>query len=834
MINTILKKSLPHLLALVSLFLINAIFFAPQLLEDKKIEAGDAISSTAWSKQVQDHYEETGEIAYWNPSMFSGMPWGMLTYGVDDNVISFANKVLHLGFAYPVGLFFKISVVCYLSLILLGVNPIIGFLGAVALSLNINYVVLVGAGHQSKLDVISTFPLIVSAFILAFRKKWLTGAGVLAFALSIAIFRNHIQMVYYLMLCFVVFGGVYSYYLLKDKQGSLLLKSSLFLLVAALIGAASNFSQLYSSKRFSENTMRGKPILEQEDKSKQANSSSEVEGLEWNYAMQWSNNLSDVFSLIIPTFVGGSSAEEIPADTKTGNLLVSNGQRKDTNGDVDGAPMYWGALPFTSGPYYSGIILFMLFVLSLFYIDRKLAVSSVLAILLLILLSMGKHAAWLNKTLFDVLPLFNKFRAPNSIMNLVPVFMVIPAALGLQQFLKKPAYPSKPLLPLYTATALSAGLMLFFLVLGGSLLSFSSPQDSRYNQQIIDVFMDTRRELFNKDVLRLLLFSLIGAGGLWLYTRQKIKSTALLLLLSGITLIDLWMVDKRYLDEGNFVKQKDYESIFKPRPSDQMIFSAEPKGRGFYRVLDLSINTFNSASTSYHHNTIGGYHAAKLQRYQDLIDYHISNGNQRVLNMLNTRYVINQKGEVNFNKDAYGTAWFVRELKEVNSPLEEINALSSLDTRSQAVILGTEFAQQLPSLQPGNGEGNIELERYEVDELTYRSESPEAQLAVFSEVWYPFWEVYIDDKPAEMVRVNYILRALQVPAGEHTISFKFIPESKGKLLTIASSSLIGLFLLFLLWKGMEQMKKEGEPAIDVSEGRRIEERTNPTRKKRKK
>lgn len=808
--NLILKKVLPHLLALATLFALNAVFFAPQILEDKKIEAGDAISSTAWSKHVQDHYEETGERTYWNPSMFSGMPWGLLTYGVDDNLISFSNKVLQVGFSYPVGLFFKISLVSYLALILLGLSPLIAFFGAAAMSLNINYVVLVEAGHQSKLDVIANFPLIIAAFILGFREKWLPAVGILAFALSVAIFRNHIQMVYYLMLCFILFGAVYSYFLLKEKKGALLIKTSLFLLAAALIGAASNFSQLYSSKTFSENTMRGKPILQKEEKAAEAASSSEVEGLEWNYAMQWSNNLSDIFSLVIPSFVGGSSAEEIPADTETGKLLVRSGQKKDANGDVDGAPMYWGALPFTSGPYYSGIVLFLLFVLSLFYIDRKLAISAVLSIILLMLLSMGKHAAWLNRPLFDMLPLFNKFRAPNSIMNLVPVFMVIPAALGLQKFIKKPAYPNKPMLPLYTAGALSSGFLLLFLLMGGSLLSFTGPQDARYDQQIMNIFIETRRELFSKDTLRILFFSLVALGGLWAYAKGKIKSTPLLIVLSVISILDLWIVDKRYLDEDNFVNSREYDSIFTPRPADEKIFSAEPQGRGYYRVLDLSINTFNSAATSYHHNTIGGYHAAKLQRYQDVIDFHISKGNQEVLNMLNSKYVINRNGEVSLNQNALGNAWFVTELIDVESQLEEINKLNTINPSSQALIHGKEFPEQLPNLQPGNGIGKIELQSYEVDELIYHYNTDEPQLAVFSEVWYPYWEAYIDEQPAEIVRVNYILRALQVPAGEHTISFKFVPQTKGKFISIAGSSLIGLLLLFLLWKGLTDLKTKLE------------------------
>jgi len=423
-LQALLKKSVPYVISVVILLLLNIILFYPQI-EGKTKPATDTTTHIAKTHENKEHLKETGEKSHWNASMFSGMPEGLLTLGRENNVLLKAIKLLKLYIDRPIGLFFQLGFICFISLCLLGINPWMSLLGSIALSMNTGFILLFDSGHMTKINVISYFPFIIAGTILCFRGEFWKGAAAVAIGTSYAILYNHIQMVYYLIFALGIIGVVYLIYSLKDKSFSSFSKGALIAIAAAALAGLSNFSQLHSSKSFSNDTMRGAPILAQKDDQK-AQSSSEVEGLEWGYAMQWSNDSKDLMAMMIPRFVGGGSGERVSSTSDVGKQMKRLGSQRD-KGKFYRAPGYWGDLLFTGGPSYFGVTLILLFILSMFVLEPKLRWSFLGAVLLFILISMGKNASWLNKTLFDYMPLFNKFRAPSSILMAMPILLIIPA-----------------------------------------------------------------------------------------------------------------------------------------------------------------------------------------------------------------------------------------------------------------------------------------------------------------------------------------------------------------------------------------------------------------------
>ncbi len=792
------------LIAITAIFVVLFSFFAPQY-KDKKVDAGDAISSTAWSKHLMDYKEESGISSNWNPSMFSGMPWGLLSAGVKQNLVFYVNKVFYFFQSYPSGYFIKAAITCFITLVFLGVNPLIASIFSLLFSLSVNHIILLEAGHGNKVDVLTVFPAILGSTLLILRRKYFSGAAIFTLALSTAIMRNHIQMVYYLALAMLIFVIAYSIISIKNKSISIkgLISSGAVLILCAAIAALSNFAQLYSSKKFSEDTMRGTPTLQKKDVSDQQESSN-VEGLAWDYAMNWSNDKTSLLTLLVPRVMGGGSGEYVNGSTATGKLLKQNGAKRAKNKKYR-APMYWGSMPFTSGPDYFGVYVFFLFVIGMFLLKKEEKWPFLFGAITIALLSLGKNFEILNRFLFDHFPLFNKFRSPGSALNVLASFLIIPAALSQQKIFENLS-KQDVFKALRNAFFLLGGLLLLFILLGSSLFSFTGASDANYNAQILDIFIETRKELLYNDALRSLGLLVVIFVLTYLYLKDFLKNKYLYIVLVGcIALFDVWQVGKGYLTEDSWVSEKKYEYKFSPRPVDNQIFQLEPKGRGFYRVLDLSINTFNSAHTSYHHNTVGGYHAAKLQRYQDMIDYHISKFNLPVLNMLNAKYIINQNGQLQVNSQALGNAWFVKDIQKVDDPNQEIEAMSNetFKSDSTAIILTEEFKNQYPALKAGDAKGQISLTEYAPNKLTYSSSSSSDQLAVFSEVWYGpqrGWKVFIDEKPVEMIRANYILRALPISAGNHKIVFEYTPVVYGAFVSNFASFLILLIIGFAVYK----------------------------------
>jgi len=807
-----LSKALPHGLAIIIFLILNSIYFSPQL-EGKKVRQGDIISFEGASKELRDHKNATGESAMWTNSMFSGMPAYQISSPAKGNKISEVEKLTHLYIPRPIGYFVAAMFCFYLMLVVFGVNPWVGILAAMAFGFTTNNFVLFEAGHATKIRSLIFFAPIVLGVLLSFKKRYLFGGIVFALGMALNLNANHFQMTYYLALCLLIYLILQLVHDIKTKNVMSFVKASLVLLVGLLLAVGSSASRIWTTYEYSKDTMRGNPILAVENNSKSTGSSS-VKGLDWDYAMMWSNGSMDVLSSFIPGIVGGGSSEPVSKDSRFYTELKKRGARL---GENPKAPLYWGELPFTSGPTYFGATMVFLFILGALLVRGRFKWWIVSAIILTILMSFGKHFG-LNRLLFDYLPMLNKFRSPNSVLTVTSFFIPILGAIALSNILKGEYEKEFLLKKLKLATMICGGLALFFVVLGPSMFDFSSAGDSRYAQAgLVDSLLADRATLMRGDSFRSLLLVLVVAGLIWAFVQKKLKQTAFILAMGAAIVFDLWGVGKRYLDKESFVSKRQYSANFKPRKVDNEILRDKDP---HYRVLDLSVNTFNSSSSSYYHKTIGGYHAAKLQRYQDIIDYYISRGNTGILNMLNTKYIITKDQQVQRNPQSFGNAWFVNNLQSVNTPNEEIDAIGKMDLRTTAVILDDEFNNYSKGFV-GGANGSISLSSYAPDELSYKSIGDAEQFVVFSEIWYgpnKGWQAYIDNEKVDHVRVNYILRGIRVPAGSHNITFKFEPGNYylGETISfICSLLIILLFIGYLVYSNFAQKNKESDVELNL-------------------
>jgi len=769
--NDLLKPFLSHIIAIITFLVLSGLYFTPQF-QGKVVSQGDIIGFKGKAQELHAYKAKTGRQALWSNAIFGGMPAYLITLPYTSNLVYYIDQLYHLGSRKPVGMFFGLMFGFYILLISLGTNPWLSIVGAIAFGFSTNNFVLYEAGHNSKVVAIMYFSLITVGVILAYRKKYLLGGALFALGMSLNILSGHYQMTYYLALALGIYVLMELGKAVKDGEIGSFVKASGILGVGLLLALGTNTSKMWTTYEYSRDSMRGKPVLKKE---KDASSSSGTEGLAWDYAMQWSNGWVDLPMILVPGFVGGGSGELVGKGTKMYSIMKRSGARA-----IDGkyqAPLYWGKLPFTSGPVYFGAGICFLFVLGLFLVRGTVKWWLLAAVGLTILLSLGKNLAGFQHIFFDYFPMYNKFRAPNSILSLTAFLVPLLGILGLSQILNNKVSKEAAIRSLFIAGGITGGIALLIGLVGPGMFDFSSSGDGRY-QQVISQIVSDRKSLMRSDALRSFGIIALFVGLIFLYLKDKLKPWMLCLGLGLITTADLWTVGKRYMNDSKFVSERKYKENFKERPADKQILQAE-KSRGDYRVLDLSVNTFNSNTPSYHHNTIGGYHPAKLQRYQDIIDNHISKNNQEVLNMLNAKYFIASGGQVQQNPNALGTAWFVDNIKKVNSAQEEIDGLTGLKPANEAVVLDEEFNGYIGDFDPQKN-GTIALSKYDLDRFTYDVNTTSEQLAVFSEVWYgpnKGWQAYLDDKPVDHIRANYLLRAMRVPAGKHTIEFKFEPSS---------------------------------------------------------
>ena len=824
-----LSRIWPTAVALLVILLAAVAYFAPQL-SGKIILSGDTVQSEGMYQEIVTFNETSGERTLWTNSMFGGMPAYQLYEPERGNLLGYVEDALHLGFDRPIGYFFAIMVGLFVLLRVLGVGVWLATIGAVAFGLGANHMTLFEAGHMTKLRTISFMAPTLAGLIVLFRGRYLSGAALFAVSLGLNIHANHPQMTYYLAAAcgvFVVFRLINDLQLGSLKRWGTALAISLG---CAALAVGASYSKISTTIEYGRDTMRGEPILAAAPDAAAATSSSQVEGLEWDYAMQWSNGLADVLAGYVPMIAGGGGAADVAPDGPFATAVRRAGQQLPRGFQL---PLYHGALPFTSGPVYYGAVLVYLFILGMFWLRPGWRYFFGASVVLTLLISMGQHASWLNRPLFELVPFFNNFRAPSSATSVTALLVAAGGFAALCQAVTRTREGASlvTLNSLYIGTGVAAGLLLLIAFLAPGMMDLTGSVDAQFQQnpELLDALREERIGALRGSAFRSLGFVLAAAALLWAFLTDKLGRALLIGGVGVLAVADVWGVSRDYLAADDFQPRRVAAAQHVPRPVDEQILQ-DPDPH--YRVHDLSINTFNSAASSYFHKTIGGYHAAKLQRAQDLIDRHISRGNTAVLDMLNTKYVITgQPGQeqVQRNPGAAGNAWFVQNVRVVPDANAEIDALDGLDVRSTAVV-HEEYSDRLPATR-FSGSGTIELTSYAPDRLTYRSSSPEQQLAVFSEVWYgpdKGWHLTVDGEPVELLRANYALRAAVIPAGEHELVMWFAPESfyRGEIVSYAASGIILALGLLALFFAFRQNRRDAATTVPPHAGAPV---TKPTR-----
>ncbi len=796
------KKNIFPNLAILCVFIIAACMYCAPILEGKNIFAGDSINGTAAVHESVEYAEQTGEHTWWNGAMFSGMP----NYQIGGGQY-LSGKILRPFFrffqwgarnAIFIVLFYLISF--FILLRAFGINKWISLAGAFAIAFSSYFFVIIAAAHHGKCVAITWMTMVLVGFLLAYKKKYGWGSIFIMFFIPMGFFI-HPQMSYYICMLIGILFCAELYIHIKEKRYKDLGIATAVFIVSFAIGMGIGSANVFTNQEYAEQTMRGG----HSELVKTTDAENKTGGLDLGYATAWSYGIDETMTFLIPNYMGAASGFNVGNNSKLYKELVNNGVPRNSAAEFcKAAPTYWGTQPFTSGPVYMGAIVCFLFVLGLCLVKGPYKWALLIATLFSVLLSWGHNFMPLTRFFFDYFPMYNKFRAVSSILIVAEITMPLLGFLALKEICDKELPKAQILKGLYIAAGVTAGICLVFAVFGKLFLSFTSPNDVQFTSQIPDwvynAIIAQRASMMQADAWRSLVFIVLAAGLLYLFIQEKIKTMWFGIILTGLVVVDMWTVDKRFFNDDNFVSIKKRDNVFAMQPYEKLLLQDTTN----FRVLNLTTNTFNDARTSYYLKSVGGYHAAKLRRYQDLIDAHISKMNMSVLDMLNTKYFIvkTQNGQImpQQNPNALGNAWFVDSLLLVNTPNEESDALNTINVRNTAVVDKSKFGAFATDFVSGHDStATIAVTKYQPGLIEYRSSADKAGTAVFSEIYYPYgWKVTIDGEPVEHFRVNYVLRALNIPAGEHQICFNFQPDSvrKGNIL-----SLICIILMFMTMAG---------------------------------
>ncbi|MDR0711928.1 MAG: YfhO family protein [Prevotellaceae bacterium] len=821
------RKWWHFLLPVVFFIAISAVYFSP-ILKGKVIQQGDMTKHAGMVQELKEFYEKTGETSCWTGSMFCGMPayhTGILGIGT-TNYVGYLSKPFNVFDFLSMSIVVLSLVAFYLLMLSLGANLWLATIGAIAFAFSSYNFIIIEAGHVTKAYAIAYMPVVVAGVLMAYRGKIVLGAAVTAVALSLQVASNHYQITYYLI--FIVLGVVLScfFYLLKQKRLKQFIVASCALALAAGLAVATNSVGIYANYEMGQESIRGKseltPLGGDAEQPKSA-------GLDKDYAFVWSYGKAETFSLLIPNIHGGASGGELGASSEVYKAYRAKGAQL---GKTIQSYTYWGEQPFTSGPVYLGAIVCFLFILGLVVYKHPLKWWLLGLTILSILLSWGKNLEWFNDFLFYHLPYYNKFRTPSMALVIAQLTVPFLALLTLKNLFDKKISQQDFKRGLKYALGIAGGICLIFAVTPGMFFDFRSSYDATYNMPdwYYTALLSDRASLLRSDALRSLVFIALAAGVLYLFMKGTLKSGVYAAAaIAALVLIDLWQVDKRYLNDDNFVQPKSQKQQFAKSKADELILQDTSQS---YRVLSLN-NPFNDSFVSYYHKSIGGYNAAKLRRYQELIERRItpemnlfisqaSNtssaaemealmSNLTTLNMLNMRYLIHNKDAAPIRNDAaYGNAWFVEDFKIAENADAEIALLGEVDLQKTAIV-DKRFEQHLAAYQPPQADGNatISMTKYKPNGVTYKSHSDADRLAVFSEIYYAHgWKAYVDGQPAPHFRTNWILRGMVAPAGEHTIEFKFYPDGYYNTIKIARASSVILLLTLAGWVTLALRKKK--------------------------
>lgn len=881
--NFSLKSLLPHLAA-VAIFLLLIFSYFPELLDNKSLRMDDIEQHKGMSNELADYRERTGEEAIWTNAMFGGMPGYVISVVYHGNLIGHVGSIIKLGLPRPADSMFVLMLGLYILLLILKVRPALAVLGSAAYCFTTYNLLIMEAGHMSKVDALSWMPWVMAGVLMALNGRWLFGSVLTALFFSLQVKASHFQITYYL--AFIILFTVLFYLIdaFRNKTLPQVGKAIGGLTLAALLAVASNISSLYTIYDYGKDSIRGKSELTIREKP-------DGDGLDKDYALDYSYGVGETFSYMIPNIYGGASNLSL-GDQKDALKKADNQYR----GIMEQMPQYW-AETSTTGPFYAGAIVVFLCVLGFFLVQGPLRWAILASMLLAIVLSWGKNFEGFSVFMLENFPGYNKFRAVKMTLIITDFLIPLMAVLGLNEVLKKPEVLTEKKWILPSAFLATGGLSLLFYLLPDSFFSFDylnpgiqdqllrmlgqSGFEKAASQTWLDGFIgnmeEVRIEIFKADALRSFFLITLGAGLVFAYQRFRFNPMILTAALIIAVVGDLFSVNKRYVNKKDFVSNSKAEIPYEPSTADETIFAAELKNnptlgakveqykqeglsrknrrksgnaaadenkyryRGLlantnYRVLNLSTSTFNDAATSFFHKSVGGYSAVKLERYQELIEFEISAemqqvagllrggltdsmfraamGNLDVLNMLNTRYIIyNPEAPPLVNPAALGNAWLVKQIRQVKNADEEIQALAKDFNPAETAIVDARFNDQVGTQSTATGEGSLLLESYAPNALKYSFESSAPQIAVFSEIYYAKgWNAYIDGNSSPHFRCNYVLRGMKIPAGKHSIEFRFEPKvyEQTEIISYASSSLILLLVALLLFLGWKQNRETAQ------------------------
>lgn len=806
-INMKNNKVLPFLIAILVFVIISLAYFSP-VLEGKKLFQSDIAQFKGVSKEIVDFRAEHDKEPYWTNRVFGGMPAYNVSAYYPHNYIKKADQLLRF-LPRPADYLFLYFLGFFILLYVLKVEWKLAIVGALAFGFSTYLIIIFGAGHNAKAHAIAYMPVVLAGILSVFKRNYLIGFVLTALGMALEINASHPQMSYYLMFMVIILGLIYLFDALKEKTLPHFVKSIIILFAAVIIAIGVNATSLLATQEYAKESTRSKSELTiRPDGTPKQDITT---GLTKEYITEYSYGTLETFNILIPRFYGGGSRENLGKDSETYIFLKDKIGRTQAKSFAENLPTYWGAQTYVEAPAYIGAVLIFLFVLGLFSVKGNLKKWLLAATVFSILLSWGKNFPALTNFFIDHVPLYNKFRAVSSIQVIAELAIPLLAILTVNKFLKDNNDKQTQLKYLKYATIGVGGLTLLFTLFGSSLFSFESLRDTGLEQQLpgfSDAIIADRKSLFFKDSLRSFLLIMISAGLLWAFLKGKINKNATIIVFAVLILIDLVIVDKRYVNNDDFVSKKQEKIPFQATIINKEIL----KDKSHYRVINWVVNPMNDGSTSYFHNSIGGYHAAKPRRYQELFEYQIAKNNIEVWNMLNTKYIIfpDNQGEERLqqNYEANGNAWFVNDVEFVDTADEEIMGLDSLRTKQKAIV-NVAFKTEIEKSRFAKDSLDIiTLISYQPNEMKYESNTSSEQLAVFSEMYYKNgWNAYLDGTLTPHIRANYVLRAMEVPAGKHEIVFKFEPTviKKGNTITLTSFAL--LLLIPIGWFFIDKKKK---------------------------
>ena len=817
----------PHIAALLLFIVLAFVYFVP-LIEGKELVAHDTDSWRSMAQETIEYNETHDDVTLWSNSMFGGMPVYQISMQQPYNVLQYAEKLIH-AFPRPASNAILYLICFYILLLAFGFKPWQAVVGAIGFTFASYNFIIIAAGHNSKAITIAYMAPLIGSVFLAFRRKRLLGGVLTAFFLSLAIRANHIQILYYTLLILLFFGVVEFIFSFREKTLPDFLKSIGVLAVAAVIAIGMNATSLLTTYEYSHYTMRGK------SNGLTADTQSAQEGLNKDYITQWSYGVDETMTLLIPNFKGGASGGALDIKSETAqhlkNLGVPDTQIKEI---VQQMPLYWGTQPGTSGPVYFGAIVLFLFVLSLFIVDRRTKWWLVPVIILTLMLSWGKNFMPLTDFFIDYIPMYNKFRTVSMILVATGFGVALLAFMGMREVYEGNITRDKLSKSILLSAAITAGISLIFALIPSLAGNFVSPQDASFQGDytfLKDTLPLDRKAMLRGDAWRSVAFIVLGALILWTYAKGYLKKNVSLALLGFFILLDLLPVAKRYLNDDNFATKRP-KQLVQMTPADEMVLQDKSQ----YRILDATVNLFNDATPSFYHKNIGGYHAAKLRRYQELINMQLEReigqlfgafgaattpesiqptmDSLGILNMLNLKYVIyNKQAPPLVNPYNNGNAWFVNNIRVAADANEEMKLLGEIDTKKE-VVIDKSLASALPATITPDSAAKISLKSYKPNHLIYSVDTKSDQVAVFSEIFYDKgWKATINGSEVPYTRVNYLLRGMPLKAGTYELEFRFAPESYriGNTIALICSLLMILGIagyLFFYFRKPEVIREE--------------------------